>query len=258
MPKKIVYTCTTANKDSVKKITNREEDISYIAILDKDTITKTDPSVLKSYTEIIELVDKPILDWCEKTYPGKPSSEIIRRPNILLSKFWKVFPEYFSDIADENNITLWIDGSITIKEDVSISNLMDDMLGDSDMALFKHPIRNCIFDEAHECMLVKNDDPHIINNQIRKYIEDRMPKQHGLNECTIILRRNNDKTKAFNQMWWNEIINGSTRDQISFNYVAWKLGMKMTQIPGTVQDPPRHFKFTGNKWFSFTPHYNEV
>jgi len=39
--------------------------------------------------------------------------------------------------------------------------------------------------------------------------------------------------------WWNEMKEGSRRDQLSFNYVAWDRGLKFKYIKGDIRN---------NKW----------
>ena len=47
----------------------------------------------------------------------------------------------------------------------------------------------------------------------------------------MILRRHTDAIRRLNEAWWNEIVRGSRRDQLSFNYVAWKLGLSYATFP---------------------------
>jgi len=35
-----------------------------------------------------------------------------------------------------------------------------------------------------------------------------------------------------NEAWWREIEAGSVRDQLSFNYCAWRLGFAYRTFPG--------------------------
>jgi hypothetical protein len=98
--------------------------------------------------------------------------------------------------------------------------------------------RNCIYDEANAILNfgkihsqntpergIKNwkDNPTTIINQINKYISDGYPHQNGLSSNAIIFRNHNnsDVIKTMEE-WWLEIKYGSRRDQLSFNYVAWK------------------------------------
>ena len=37
-------------------------------------------------------------------------------------------------------------------------------------------------------------------------------------------------------MWWSEIKYGSKRDQLSFDYIAWKSGLDFVYLPGDGRD----------------------
>ena len=66
-----------------------------------------------------------------------------------------------------------------------------------------------------------------------KYNKENYPKNNGLIISGILLRRHNDldviKTM---ESWWTELKYGSKRDQLSFNYVAWKNNLKFNYIDG--------------------------
>ena len=61
------------------------------------------------------------------------------------------------------------------------------------------------------------------------------PERFGLRSAGIIIRRNNDNVRKFNELWWDEISKGSHRDQLSQMYVSWKTGIEVGKITdGTV------------------------
>ena len=41
---------------------------------------------------------------------------------------------------------------------------------------------------------------------------------------------------AFEAFWWNEVKNGSCRDQLSFDYARWKLDMPIHYLPNHWRD----------------------
>jgi hypothetical protein len=45
------------------------------------------------------------------------------------------------------------------------------------------------------------------------------------------LRRHTQAVRAFNEAWWTEIVRGSWRDQLSFDYISWKLGISYVNFP---------------------------
>ena len=54
-----------------------------------------------------------------------------------------------------------------------------------------------------------------------------MPRHVGLAETNLMLRDHHDpKCEEVMKLWESEVLKGSHRDQLSFNYACWKLGFK--------------------------------
>ena len=68
---------------------------------------------------------------------------------------------------------------------------------------------------------------------MERYQKEGYPRHNGLITGMVILRRHNEKDciKVM-EHWWTEIKYGSKRDQLSFNYVAWKNKLKFSYIDG--------------------------
>ena len=47
-----------------------------------------------------------------------------------------------------------------------------------------------------------------------------------------MIRRNNQITNNFNNLWLMEVLNNSKRDQLSQVYSAWKTELKINKVPG--------------------------
>ena len=66
-------------------------------------------------------------------------------------------------------------------------------------------------------------DPKTIQNQIKGYENEGMPKDLGMLQSGILFRKHNkENIIKFQEQWWHEIKNKSIRDQLSFNYIKWK------------------------------------
>ena len=128
--------------------------------------------------------------------------------------------------------SLWIDGNVEIREDFSLELLISIHLARHDLALFNHPRRRCLYEEASSCSLRRVDDPHVIEQQMSRYRAEGYPENLGLTENRIILRRHTPSIEQLNEVWWSEICNGSRRDQLSLGYSLWKLGISHDVIPG--------------------------
>lgn len=138
---------------------------------------------------------------------------------VLNAKVPKILPWLFFDFDE----CLWVDANVEIKSLPKFTG---------DISIHTHSQRDCIFDEAQACIDLKKDDPEKINRYIMQHQE--FPKHAGLWECTIIYRKNTPEIKKLCEDWWNEIINGTRRDQISLpvvlknnNVVPTSLGPNM-------------------------------
>lgn len=101
-----------------------------------------------------------------------------------------------------------------------------------DMALCIHPHTDCLYEGAEACIEDAKGDPDEIRAQIARYKVAGYPEHAGLVAGTVILRRHTEPVLLFNEWWWWEVKIGSVRDQVSFNYVCWRLGMEYSLIPG--------------------------
>ena len=181
----------------------------------------------------------------------------------LKSKVWKIIhlPHIiFSDLRREGRMvkwlihkfiagyeySLWIDSNVELR--TPVVKLIRKYLLESDIAVFKHKDRNCVYEEAKDCILQKLDHCDIIDKQMQKYQSDGYPADNGLTETTVLLRRHTKQIRQFNEAMWAEICTNSKRDQLCFDYIANKLGITVVNFPGILQrqdikpDTSKHFR----------------
>lgn len=147
----------------------------------------------------------------------------------LRAKCHQVMPHCYFPEAE---YSLYLDGTHVPAPGYRLERLIEVFLRDTDLATFSHPHRACAYQEAAACLVTEQDDPVRIREQMRRYHAEGFPRDHGLPGITVLLRRHTPAVTRFNELWWDEIQSGSHRDQLSFPYVAWKLGMAWTPIPG--------------------------
>ena len=129
----------------------------------------------------------------------------------------KILPHIF---LKDYDFSFWVDAGFLIT-----GNIIEyvNRYTEKDFLGVKHSVRNCLYDEAEEVIRLNIDDENIILKQIEKYKTNGFPKNNGLIESGLLFRRhNNPKIIEVMDDWFGEILNFSKRDQISFNYVAWK------------------------------------
>jgi hypothetical protein len=150
---------------------------------------------------------------------------------VLNAKHHKVLVHRWFPSAE---FSLWIDGRVVVTLTGGLQELVEEHLRKTDLAVFAHRTRSCIYEEALACIALGTDDPAVIERQVGGYQREGYPEGNGLAELSVILRRHTARANSFAEAWWNEIVTGSCRDQLSFDYVAWRRGLKYSVFPGTL------------------------
>jgi len=152
------------------------------------------------------------------------------------AKHWKVCPHLYEDI-EKHRYSIWIDGNVAVISPEFIEECVR-YLGDQAIALFKHPDRDCIYEEI-EAAKIQNrlPDEGKARPQLERYRRQGHGKHAGLWAGTVIIRNNrHPRIQEFNNMWWREINEGSIRDQLSLPFVLQKLDIRPGIIPGSLWD----------------------
>ena len=159
------------------------------------------------------------------------------------AKIYKIKPHIY---FPEYKYSVWLDGSVIIKTN-KFYIFVKKVLKKHDMAFLKHPDRDCIFKEAEACIELQKDNSEIIIKQVNGYKNEGYPEKNGLIAGGVILRNNRlKKVEKINNDWWKEINQKSIRDQLSFNYVAWKNNFQYFEIEENVWDNI-YFKINNHK-----------
>jgi len=108
-----------------------------------------------------------------------------------------------------------------------------------DLACVAHPRRK-VAQEARVLSRMGKDDPDRIEKQMERYQGEGFfdsPYAQDLSALIVVVRRNTPALQEFEQAWWAELCKDDTssRDQLSFEYVRWKMDFEITRLP-------RHWK----------------
>ena len=156
-------------------------------------------------------------------------------------------PKILSHLHDDgSDVSIWLDGNITLQ--VPPSQLVDEFLGDKDFWLMTHFARKCLYEEGEACLPLEGDNRDVYD-QMHRYSQEGMPKDFGLFECNVIIRRNTELVRRVNETWWAEVCMGSRRDQLSFTYALWKNGcnsIAVNTLKGNVREHP-YFNYGRHK-----------
>jgi hypothetical protein len=154
------------------------------------------------------------------------------------ARYHKMFPHQLFAGAI---CSIWFDASLSMNPDTNPLEMLD-FLGENDIAVFKHPQRSCVYSEATACARLRKDDPNLMTAQMDRYKNEDYPPFNGLVETGCLVRMHTARSAQFCQAWWNEIVHGSARDQLSFNYISWRWGIDYSIIPGAGH---------ASKWFTY-------
>jgi len=189
----VVYTCISSKYDTLNEILVKEPNVDYICYTDLNINSKT---------------------WEIRKIPNY----LNELDSVRKARFIKIMPHMF---LKEYSRSLWVDGNIEILG--KLNNFICNTFDDYDISIPRHPLRNCVYDESVEIIEVKKDDEDIVTNQMLKYIEDGYPKNFGLAQSNVLIRKHNkEEVINFSKQWWREVLHHSRRDQLSFNYVLYK------------------------------------
>lgn len=224
MEKTVIYTAIFGGKDKLLEPEFKPAGCDFVCFSDTEF---TSPTWKVVKTEMI----------------GNDPVRNARRHKVLAHK---LFPEY--------TYSVWVDGNIIVRGDVN--ELIAEKLQHMNMAIYDHAYttgdaRDCVYDEAKALLKFSKgskykDDPELIKAQIAKYKAEGYPKHNGLISSMELIRRHNEPdVVATMEDWWREIDAHSRRDQLSFNYVAWKHQLPLEVI---------HEDSRYNKYFLHTAH----
>ena len=191
----VIYTVLTGDKEP---LSNPLENLIY---RDTDLSLKficfTDNKELRSDLYEIRFLEDAYL----------PSDKYSRRPKALPH-------EYLA----EWDWSLYIDNIVKFKR---LPNLIDiELAKKNGFMLHRHKTRKSPVEEAEVLVYLGYENEVILENQLDFY-EQKAPFTDGdiFGTCTIILREHNrEGIKNFGRIWWENILNFSKRDQISFEF----------------------------------------
>ena len=145
----------------------------------------------------------------------------------MVAKDYKLQPH---KLFPAHDWSLWIDGNITLRPEVKNIPLHD-------FAAFRHPTRCCAYQEAMHCSMTAKHDDKMATNHMRLYQLDDFPACWGLWSGGFLLRKHSDpNVRAMNELWHEQVLEWSQRDQCSLPYAAWKTGQRISDLDGTIYE----------------------
>ena len=139
----------------------------------------------------------------------------------MRAKQYKLQPHLW---LPEYDYTIWIDASHRIVRPEFVDEAIGE-LGDAAIAMYKHPWRDCIYDEAMASVALRKYDGQAILPQVAAYRAEGHPPHWGLWACGTIVRDNSAVARLVDEAWWGEIMHWTYQDQLSLPVVCRRLGV---------------------------------
>lgn len=216
MAKIAIYTAVFGGKDTPKPPLNftNFNNVDYFLITDNINLK------CENYTQIYK---KPVFDDITKN-----------------ARFYKILGLEIFEIYD---FVIWHDANLRVIHTTILDTI--NYVKENEIAFFKHPIRNCVYDEAIKCVYKKKDNPFKVLRQVLRYFKAGVENNVGLYETSIIIKNNRLVRHELLNFWWNELKAQTRRDQLSLPYVLKKFSLIPAILPGERYN---------NKFSSFSEH----
>ncbi len=191
----LVYTIITGRYDNLKDPLVKPDNVTYVCVTNNRNIRS----------------DVWNMEYLDET-----------DDNLRISRYYKLFPEkLFGDFEK----SIYVDGKFLILRD--LNTYIDLYQKDAPMLSFPHYCRNCVIDEAAECIKCGNADKKKLLMQAADYIGEGLPVGFGLYENGCIVRKHHDPdVLQLMEFWWQELQRHTYRDQLSLPYAIWKSGIQ--------------------------------
>lgn len=220
MSRIVCYTCITGCYDKLKQPQVVTQNVDYVCFTDNISLSST--------------------VWQMRWIPD----ELKHLSDVKKQRIIKICPHRY---LAEYNVSIWVDGNIQVKND------LDQFIAQYDLEkcpLYTrvHPHRKCIYAEAEACIQMRKGNADVIKEQVDAYMKEGYPRNAGMVETNVMLRKHNDiRCKLLCNLWAVELLKHSHRDQLSFNYACWKMHF----LPGILKN---EFKILSNDTFRICKH----
>jgi hypothetical protein len=113
--------------------------------------------------------------------------------------------------------SIWVDASFIIDTDL---NIWWQKNFDKGFSAPKHPLRNCVYIEALDCIISKRGNKEEVQAQSEEYKRLGVPAKNGVIQSGLLMRENKPEVIELCEEWWKELSTHSIRDQIAFAKVS--------------------------------------
>lgn len=195
-----VYTCSTNQRDGLRE-DQCTESANFVAFVDSPPSTKS-------------------------VWEHRSAASVFKSARRN-ARMHKILSHQYID----SDTSIWMDANVSLR--IPAASLAERYLRSADVAVFMHRTRTCTYEEVTRCLELGLDSEEVILEQSKRLSESKFPKNIGLAETTVLLRKHSKQVRNFNNFWWGELCRHSVRDQLSFMYAAHETGTKVEFIQPT-------------------------
>jgi hypothetical protein len=154
-------------------------------------------------------------------------------------------PKFFPPVS--HRFAIWINASYQILSPGFVRGAIECV--HDGIALYRHPLRDCIYEEALASHLPKYDGEPI-DEQVEHYRAEGHPEHWGLWECgAVVWDRSDPNVERFASAWLAECERWTLQDQLSFPVVCRRLGVEPGEFPHGLTPV-----ITGSEWLAVREH----
>lgn len=196
----VIYTALFGDYDHLAQPVEKFDGFDFICFTDQKNLQS-------------EVWDIKIMESTEKT-------------SLLMNRRMKMLPhEYLTGYE----VSVYIDSNLKLLK--NLRELIEKDFSKKKFLVPKHSLRDCLYEEAKECVIFQKSDYAATVKQLKSYRLAGFPDHFGLSENGILIRKHQDiEIQGLMTQWWEEFQRGSGRDQLSLPYVFWKNGLKLPVI----------------------------
>ncbi|MCU1494793.1 MAG: putative glycosyltransferase [Acidimicrobiaceae bacterium] len=189
--------------------------------------------------DFIAYLDRPLErdDWQVRSIDHVGTEH----PRIVAKRYKVLVGEHLADY----DYTIWIDGS----HEIVSSSFADEVIasiGSSGFALYRHPWRDCIYDEALASIALPKYGGLPIEAQVAAYRELGHPEHDGLWACGTLARTKSPKLDQLMAAWMDEIERWTYQDQLSLPVLLRRFGIAPSEFG--------HHQVLYNPWLRIRGH----
>lgn len=217
--KAVVSTCAFGGGDDLYQPIGMSEaslkKVCYVAFWDEITLKAQ------------ELVERKI---GENGYIGKWRVIVVHDLPFSDQRLNGKIPKMLSHrLFPQAKYSIWVDSKSQFRRDPL--GVLEALLWrtNSILAISEHGARSSVYDEAKAVVKKNKAKPDEVEVQLNQYRKDGLPEDKRFNgkkalcEASVIVRKHTPLTNLLMCVWFNEVVRFTSRDQLSFPYVLWRL-----------------------------------